>query len=168
MSDPTYRALVGDRSFDVVFEDGRLLLDGQPVAYTFDQVADGYYTLLLDGKSFPVLLEADADGRVRVHLAGRQIEVQVKDERALLLERFGLQRTGTAAQRTVRAPMPGLVLRVIAEPGQAVRKGDGLLVLEAMKMENELRAQADGVVKAVHVTPGDAVGKNALLLEFEA
>ncbi len=167
MKDPTFRALVGDRSFDLVFDDGRLLLDGQPVAYTFEQVTDGYYTLLLDGKSYPVVLVAGADGQVRAYLDGRPFDVQVKDKRALLMERFGLQDAAAAAQRTVRAPMPGLVLRVLVEPGRHVHPGDGLVVLEAMKMENELRAQTEGVIRSVHVTAGEGVGKNALLLEFE-
>ena len=96
------------------------------------------------------------------------MDVTVKDEKALLLERFGLQEAAGPAERAVHAPMPGLVLSVMVEPGQSVRTGDGLLVLEAMKMENELRAPTDGVVKALHITPGDTVSKNALLLEFEA
>jgi pyruvate carboxylase subunit B len=94
--------------------------------------------------------------------------VEVKDERGLLLERFGLAEAVEDRAREVRAPMPGLVVSVLVAPGRQVRAGEGLVVLEAMKMENELRAAADGTVKAVHVAPGDAVGKNALLVEFEA
>ncbi|HMB90120.1 MAG TPA: acetyl-CoA carboxylase biotin carboxyl carrier protein subunit, partial [Rhodothermales bacterium] len=109
-----------------------------------------------------------AQDRVRVTLRGRQIEVQIKDQRALLLERFGLDDAGAAAQREAHAPMPGLVLRVLVEPGQQVEAGDGLVVLEAMKMENELRAQAPGTIAAIHVNPGDAVSKNALLLEIDS
>ena len=168
MTNPTFRARIGNRTFDLVLDDDQLLVDGEPVPYSFEQVADGYYTLLLEGTSYSLVLESGPGEGVRVHLAGRQLEVQVKDERALLLERFGLKEAGKAAQRTVHAPMPGLVLRVLVEPGQTVQEGDGLLVLEAMKMENELRAPADGAIAAVHVAPGDAVGKNELLVEFEA
>jgi pyruvate carboxylase subunit B len=166
-SDPTYRALVGETAFDIDFRDGEVLLDGEPVDYTFEAVSNGYYMLLLDGKTYPVVIEPLPQDRVRVTLRGQQIDVQVKDQRALLLERFGLEDADAAAQREVHAPMPGLVLRVLVEPGQSVEAGDGLVVLEAMKMENELRAQAPGTIGAIHVTPGDAVSKNALLLEFE-
>jgi pyruvate carboxylase subunit B len=92
----------------------------------------------------------------------------VQDEHDLLLEEYGLDEAGGAAEREIRAPMPGLVLSVMVEDGQAVSEGDGLVVLEAMKMENELRAPADGVVKTVHVAPQDAVDKDALLIEMEA
>ncbi len=165
--DRTYRARVGERTFDVAFKDGRLLLGGEPVEYVFEHVAEGSYVLLVEGRSFSVVIEPQPEGGLRVTVAGQLLEVQLKDERALLLERFGLNEANAAAQRDVRAPMPGLVLRMMVEPGRRVKAGQGLLVLEAMKMENELRAQADGIVKTVHVAPGDAVGKNALLLEFE-
>ncbi|MFQ5571145.1 MAG: biotin/lipoyl-containing protein [Rhodothermales bacterium] len=166
--DHTLRALVGERTYDVVFRKGHLLVDEEPVAYTFDAVSEGYYSLLIEGQSLPVVIESVSDGMLRVTMNGRQVNVRLKDEKALLLERFGLNETANAAELAVHAPMPGLVLSVMVEPGQQVQEGDGLVVLEAMKMENELRAQADGIVKALHVSPGDAVGKNALLLEFES
>jgi pyruvate carboxylase subunit B len=105
---------------------------------------------------------------VIVTIDGRRVPVELRDETAELLERFGLDAGDDAAEREVHAPMPGLVLQVLVEAGQEVKAGDGLVVLEAMKMENELRAPSDGTVAAVHCAPGDAVGKNALLLEFEA
>ena len=168
LTDRTFRALIGDQRFDFAFDQGRLLIDGKPVAYTFELVSEQHYALILDGQSLPVVIEEQPGGRLRVAIAGRAVDVVVKDEKALLLERFGLNEAGNAAERTVHAPMPGLVLSVMVEPGQHVHPGESLLVLEAMKMENELRAHTDGVVKALHVTPGDAVVKNALLLEFEA
>jgi pyruvate carboxylase subunit B len=64
--------------------------------------------------------------------------------------------------------MPGLVLRLEVERGQAVRRGDGLVIVEAMKMENELKAESNGVVDRIHVAPGQPVEKGALLVEFEA
>ena len=166
-ADATYRAHVGERSFDLTLDDGQLRIDGEAVAHTFEQTGPNSYLLLLDGRSVPVVIEPAGKGRVRVTLDGRTMEVQVKDERALLLERFGLDDATDSAAREIHAPMPGLVLSVLVEPGQEVAAGDGLVVLEAMKMENELRAASDGVVKTVHATPGEAVGKNALLVEFE-
>jgi len=165
--DRTFRAHAGKRVFEVAFRDSRLLVNGEAVSYAFAPVAEGYYSLLIDGRSHTVAVAPAPGGRLRITLDGRPIEVQVQDEKALLLERFGLSDTSDTADLEVHAPMPGLVLTVMVAPGEAVRAGDGLLVLEAMKMENELRALTDGVVKAIHVAPGDAVGKNTLLLEFE-
>jgi pyruvate carboxylase subunit B len=164
----TYRALVGERSFDIqVSEDGQLTVNDATVQVGFERIGEDSFLLLVDGQSLPVVIERAGDDTLRVTLNGRVTTVQVKDERAMLLERFGLADMAGAKEQEIRAPMPGLVLNVMVEEGQEVQEGDGLIVLEAMKMENELRAQADGVVAALHVAAGDAVGKNDLLLELE-
>lgn len=168
MEDRTYRALVNDRSFDIVFKDEQLLVNDEPVTYSFDTVDDGYFSLLINGQSLPVVVDPVADDRLRVTIGGRTTEVRVQDEHDLLLERFGLGEALGAAEREIRAPMPGLVLNVMVEEGQTVQAGDGLLVLEAMKMENELRAPGSGVVRTIHVASDDAVDKDDLLIELEA
>jgi len=98
---------------------------------------------------------------------GTRADVLVASERDRLLERFGPRdRTGDTAQ-IVRAPMPGLVLRVHVQTGQTVGEGDRLIVLEAMKMENELHAATPGVINAVHVSEGEPVEKDQVLVEIE-
>lgn len=164
----SFRALFGDHAFDLTLQGGQVILDGETLDCTFTRHSERIYTLLVEGRSFPVTVEALDGDQVRVTLEGRQVDVRVRDEKALLLEKFGLADDAGAAEREVHAPMPGLVLSIAVEPGQSVAAGDSLLVLEAMKMENELRAHHDAVVKAVHVAPGEAVSKNALLIEFEA
>jgi pyruvate carboxylase subunit B len=166
MSDRTYRALVGDQSVDIVFEDGQLLVDGTPTEYSFTQVREGYVSLIVNGRSLPVSVEPIGNDVLRVTIAGHRTEVRVKDERALLLEEFGLEEAG-AGGGAVHAPMPGLVLNVLVAEGDTVEADEGLLVLEAMKMENELSASSAGVVTAIHVATGDAVDKNALLIEID-
>lgn len=122
--------------------------------------------LLMDGRR-PCVVTVERDGRdLRVTVGGTAVPVAVKTAADLLLERFGMDTADTAAAREVRAPMPGLVLRVLVAPGDAVAKGQGVVVLEAMKMENELAAPADGVVAAVHAEPGAAVAKSDLLVEL--
>jgi pyruvate carboxylase subunit B len=166
MSNRTYRALVGEQAVDIAFEDGLLLVDGTPTAYSFQQVRDGYVSLIVDGKSLPVAVEAVDEDTLQVTIAGRRTDVHVKDERALLLEAFGLE-DDSAGGGAVHAPMPGLVLDVLVREGDVVDAEQGLLVLEAMKMENELGAPAAGTVRAIHAATGDAVDKNALLIEIE-
>jgi pyruvate carboxylase subunit B len=161
-----FRAIVGRHTFEVEVGAGELRVNGVAVDYDFSQVGEGYFSMLTNGRSTPVVVTPGAQGILNVTLGEQQVAVRVKDEKDLLLERFGLDTADTAADLEVRAPMPGLVLKVAVEPGQSVAAGDSLLVLEAMKMENELRAPGDTVVKAVHAAPGDAVGKNALLIEF--
>lgn len=161
-----YRALVNGRTFDVTIQEGRLVVDGESKDYTFEVLREGYVSLIVDGKSVPVSVEATGPETLRVTIDGRRTEVEVKDERDLLVEEFGLGED-QAGGGAVRAPMPGLVLDVFVEEGDTVETGQGLLVLEAMKMENELKAPAGGVVGTVHASSGDAVDKEALLIDIE-
>jgi pyruvate carboxylase subunit B len=123
--------------------------------------------LLLDGK--PTTLSVESLGRGRWALApgGERREVEVLDERALHIRSLAGSSDRPRAIPVLRAPMPGLVLRVQVTPGQRVPAGAGLVVLEAMKMENELKAPAPAVIKEVRVQPGAAVEKGQVLLEFE-
>jgi len=163
----TYRAEIGGRVYEIRIESGQVYLDGRPVTVSFEPVGPGHYSLLLEGQSFGITISRNAAGSMHVTVGGREMEVTVRDEMDLLLERFGVGAAGGGAHREVHAPMPGLVLSVHVQEGQTVRAGEGLLVLEAMKMENELRAPGEGTVRAVHVKPGDPVTKGQLLVEFE-
>ncbi len=168
MDTPSYRAVVGDRSFDFSFSDaaeGHVRIDGEEKPYSFEVLREGYASLIVEGRSVPVSVEPLGDGRLEVTLAGRRTMVEVKDERDLLVDKFGLG-ADEGSGGEVRAPMPGLVIDVMVEEGDSVTAEQGLLVLEAMKMENELKASSGGVVDAIHVAEEDAVDKNDLLVEI--
>ena len=167
MTNETYRALIGDLVADLRLEDDQLVLNDAPRSYDFQRIHEGYYSLLIDGQSIPVAIQPVTEDRFRVTVRGHTAEVTVQDENDLLLERYGLEHAAGPAEREIRAPMPGLVLNVMIEIGQTVNEGDGLLVLEAMKMENELRAPAGGVIDAIHVAANDPVDKDALLIEID-
>jgi biotin carboxyl carrier protein len=124
--------------------------------------------LLLDGRPTTLAVESLGRGRWALSPAGERWEVEVLDERARHIRSLtnGADRQHVAP--VLKAPMPGLVLRVQVAPGQSVAQGAGLVVLEAMKMENELKAPASAVVKAVRVQPGEAVEKGQVLVEFES
>jgi len=85
----------------------------------------------------------------------------------LLLSKMGLADLAAKKVNEVKAPMPGLVLKLIANQGDTVAKGDSLLVLEAMKMENVIKSPGEGIIKSIRVNAGDKVEKNAVLIEFE-
>ena len=162
-----FQALVHERALDLDLDGDTLTVDGEPVAFSFQKITEREVLLLLDGRSFTFTVEEGEGGTTRLTHHGRSLDVRLKTERDLLLESLGMETGESAADRELKAPMPGLVLSVLVEPGQEVEAGDGLVVLEAMKMENELRAQHDATVAAVHVGPGAAVGKNDLLISFE-
>jgi biotin carboxyl carrier protein len=94
-------------------------------------------------------------------------EVDIANELDLLIEEMGLSLGSAQAVNDIKAPMPGLILEVMAKEGDEVKEGDYLLVLEAMKMENTLTAPGDGIIKSVHVEKGQTVDKNQLLIELE-
>jgi len=97
-------------------------------------------------------------------VVGERVEVEALDERSWQRQTHAAPRAGPAESRTVKAPMPGLVVRIEVAAGQPVLAGAGLVVVEAMKMENELRAPHAGVVATVHVAVGQAVERGAPLV----
>ena len=160
----------GDQSLSLDASDG-VTVDGEVLDARLTPLStrDAAQTVLMvvDGRPRVVTVERDG-ATTRVWVDGTPVEVQVRTEADLLLERFGLDAGDASAEREVRAPMPGLVLRMLVAPGDAVEAGQGVAVLEAMKMENELTAPAAGTVAQVHAAVGDAVAKGDLLVEVDA
>jgi pyruvate carboxylase subunit B len=163
-----YRAFVGDREIDIMLDGDVITIDDEPAEVSFHPVSESSYVLILNGRSHEVFIEESDPGHLIVTGDGSSHRIQVKDERDLLLDRFGLADAAQHVQKEIRAPMPGLVLDVLVVEGRQVEAGEGLLVLEAMKMVNVIRAAAGGTVARIHVKAGDAVGKNDILVEFGA
>jgi biotin carboxyl carrier protein len=107
------------------------------------------------------------DGVWHVELEGRAFRVRVDDERTHELRALTAAMGPGQAAAELRAPMPGLVVRVAVAPGDEVAPGDPLIVMEAMKMENELRAEGAGVVAEIHVSEGTTVDRDEVLVTFE-
>ena len=113
-------------------------------------------------------MERSEDGKTfTLKINGQLLELNAKDHYDLLLEQMGMSAANTTKASKLKAPMPGKVLDVMVQPGQTVSKGEGLLILEAMKMENMLKAEQDGTIKSVNVSVGDAVEKNNVLIDYE-
>jgi biotin carboxyl carrier protein len=106
-------------------------------------------------------------GRYTLWIDGYRYEVEALDERTRAIRDMSTATAVASGPAPLVAPMPGLVVRVNVEPGDTVDAGQGLVVMEAMKMENELRAPAGGTVRRVSVAPGTAVEKGAVLVELE-
>jgi pyruvate carboxylase subunit B len=106
-------------------------------------------------------------GAYTLWIDGFTYDVEALDERTRTIRDLTAAAAGPTGPVPLLAPMPGLVVRVQVKAGDTVEAGQGLIVMEAMKMENELRAHAAGVVKTVRVAPGDAVEKGAVLVEME-
>ena len=105
-------------------------------------------------------------GKYTLSIDGRRFEVEALDERTHAIRQLSAAAAPPVGPAPLVAPMPGLIVRVNVAAGDTVQAGQGLVVMEAMKMENELRAAAAGVVKAVRVAPGTAVERGATLVEL--
>lgn len=101
-----------------------------------------------------------------IRVDGSKYTIAIKDRFDALLEQLGMEDMAGSKIEDLKAPMPGLVLDIMTEAGQQVSKGDPVLILEAMKMENVLKAPGDGTVESIAVGKGDAVEKNQLLIKM--
>ncbi len=152
----------------VANEEGLKLND---VTVSWDLVATGpnAYHVLWNNKSYNVqVVKADAAAKQFVlRVNGTDYTLEAQDKYDLLLSKLGMSNLTASKLADIKAPMPGLVLQVIATEGQTLKKGDQVLILEAMKMENVLKSSGDGVVKAIKVKQGQTVDKNQVLVELE-
>ena len=162
-----YHVTVGGRTHEVVLEGEDVIVNGTRVIAELRAVpGTPVRHLLLDGRSVTVAVEPEGAGRWVLVQGGERVEVEVVDERTRHIRSLVGPGRAQAGGGVVKAPMPGLVVRVLVEPGQVVAAGTGLVVLEAMKMENELKAAGPGVVAAVTVRPGQAVEKGQPLVSL--
>jgi acetyl/propionyl-CoA carboxylase alpha subunit len=152
----------------------QILIDGQTVGgierkIELVQIADNNYSLLLDNVSYNAQFVSYSKEEKKIVLLvnGNEYDIVVKDKTDLLLQEMGITVTSAAKHNLFKAPMPGLIRSILVAEGQAIQKGDVLLILEAMKMENALKAPADLTVKNIKIQQGQAVEKNQLLIEFE-
>jgi biotin carboxyl carrier protein len=154
---------------------------GETVELEVERSADGFRVRAKDGREVSVSSLAQRPALHTLLVDGHNIEVQLGEREARFWsQRFSLhaqsereraaKRSSTAEARgakEIAAPMPGRIVRVSCAPGQPVTKGESLVVIEAMKMQNELCAKADGVVRAVRVSAGENVDRGAVLIELE-
>ncbi len=162
-----YHVEVDGGNFEVERLVSGVRLNGAERTAEFEWVAEGEVRLTLDGANHRVFARRSPGGW-RLTVRGRTFDVAVEDERTRTLRTLAGRTAGGRGPREVRAPMPGLVTRVLAEAGQRVDAGDGLVVIEAMKMENELRAREPGRVAGIAVRPGDVVDRDQILATLEA
>jgi biotin carboxyl carrier protein len=163
-----YVVLTEGRTIEVEVDGERVTVEGQPHSATLGIVpGTPLRHLLLDGRPLTLTVEALGHGRWALSPGGERLEVEVLDERTRHIRTLTGSSDPRRAIEVLKAPMPGLVVRVQVKPGDKIGAGTGLVVLEAMKMENELKAAAPGVVKAVRVSSGAAVEKGQVLVEFE-
>ena len=161
-----YITTVGEQAYEIEIEErGTMLVDNQPRAVDLREIAPGrLYSLLLDNVPYEAFVESGQGNYLQVLLKGELHHVQVEDERAIRLARGPAGFVPDSGEIPIRAPMPGLIVDVPVSAGQVVEQGEVLVILESMKMDNELCAPRDGTVARIHVEMGDNVnGKDTLV-----
>ncbi|MDP2387007.1 MAG: biotin/lipoyl-containing protein [Bacteroidota bacterium] len=170
-----YTANVNNTSYKIEKEDlstgqagGQWKLNGETIELDSIEISPGEFHVIKNDKSYTVdiikINKEDKTALIKVN--GNKYEVKLTDKFDELLKNLGMDSLAAKKVNNIKAPMPGLVLNIIAKEGDTVQKGDPLLVLEAMKMENILKSPTDGVIKRIAVQKGIAVEKNQLLIEF--
>jgi biotin carboxyl carrier protein len=163
-----YHVTIGGRTLRVELDGDSIRVDDVEIPHT-DLVAlpgTPVRHLLGGGRSTTVIAHR-SDGGWDLQVDGWPVRAEVMDERTRAIQAMTGQTAGAAGPKPVRAPMPGLIVRVEVELGDAVRAGQPVIAMEAMKMENELKAESAGVVARVLVAAGQAVQKGDVLMEFE-
>ncbi|MFZ0271789.1 MAG: biotin/lipoyl-containing protein [Acidobacteriaceae bacterium] len=141
----------------------RIRVDGQPVEADVHLLRPGILSLLIAGRSYRVVLDADPNDPA-LHVGPHRIPYRIDDPRSLRSRRRHARTDGPV---TLKASMPGRVVRVLVEKGEAVALNQGILVVEAMKMQNEMKSPKDGRVRELRVSPGDTVAAGDVLAVIE-
>jgi len=161
--------LSGEKAYSIQIDGEHLVLNDESIAADIALVGKEEWSVIQKNKSYSVKLIAFDSKKKTIELSVNQeiFHLKIEDQLDLLLDKMGMGQAGNTKLDNVLAPMPGLVLNVLVEAGQTIQKGEPLLILEAMKMENVIKAAGEGVVKSILVNNQDAVEKNQLLIEME-
>jgi len=160
---------VKDKEFQVVQVKEGLQLNGQLFNWDMVELAAGKFHIIKNHRSFTAeVVSADyAQNTFQIKVNNQVIEVAAQDRFDLLLEELGMSGANQQKINEIKAPMPGLMLDILVNVGDQVVKGDKLLILEAMKMENVLKSPGDGTIKKIVASKGNNVEKNEVLIIFE-
>lgn len=166
-----YSVSVDDKKYELEISKNskslEIRLNGRSIKVDNQQIAIGRLAMILqDNKPFEFELTRE-NGTYDCWLNSRKAHCEVIDEKTAAFAKLMGVSAGARKADVLKAPMPGLVLRIEVEKGQKVSKGDALVVVEAMKMENELKASRACMIKDIRVSQGQAVDKNQVLIEFE-
>lgn len=156
---------IEDTEFDYDFRDGKLFVNNSPFGIEIiKRFANDYYELLVNGKKVIIGFKKSND-QIQINYKNRVFEPELIDNFSLMKQQMNSMTGNVSAKTIVKAPMPGLVIKLNKAAGDKVAKGDTVLIIEAMKMENAIKSPKDGVLTAIKVNAGTSVAKNDILFE---
>jgi biotin carboxyl carrier protein len=160
-----YIASSSDQEMEIeINAEDEIIVDGQKYAIDFRSIAgQPIYSLLINGSSYEALVQPSEQG-LEVLLHGQMFHVSIDDERMRRLRQISEPKTTERGEFDLKSPMPGLIILISVQEGQKVSKGDRLITLESMKMQNELKSPRDGIIRSLRIKSGDYVEQNEVLL----
>ncbi len=162
-----YFVTVEGEQFTVEVDDGTIRVNGEAVSADLTALpGTASRSLLLDDRSHFLLVERNGGGDWTLDLGSGPVRVEVLDRAGRAIRELTRKAAAEQGPRPLRAPMPGMVVKVDVDEGEEVAAGQAGVVVEAMKMENELHAESEARVRTIHVEPGEAVEKDQVLVEF--
>lgn len=158
--------IINEKIFPVEKKEGKTTIDGKEVSYRVNHLSKSKLVLFVGNRSFEIEKLSIDKKSYRLKIGNKIVDVAIKDSLDKILERLGMDAMAEESVNEVLAPMPGAIINVMVGEGNEVKKGDPLIILEAMKMENIIKSPTDAVVSAVNVKVGQNVDKNHPLVIF--
>ena len=156
------------KEYSIDIKDGEVWVDSEKIGNSIHEAGTGKYQVIHNHKNYRVeILSSENKGKkVTVKVNGTKYTIDLKDSLDQVLDTMGISANSDSAVKDLKAPMPGMILEISISEGDELKKGDQVLILEAMKMENILKAPADVTVKKIFVSGGESVEKKQVLIEF--
>ncbi|MEL6557886.1 MAG: biotin/lipoyl-containing protein [Bacteroidota bacterium] len=159
-------AIIGDKKISIELENDVISVNGKLIEPDIKNIGENKFNVIKDHKVYDVEISKVDGKEYEVKVNGTLYPVALRDKLDLVLEKLGIDQKSQKQNDDIKAPMPGLILNVMANEGDEVKKGDSLFILEAMKMENVIKSPVDGVITEVTVSVGDSVDKSKILCKF--
>lgn len=163
-----YSASINNSVFEVEKSEDSIKVNDTILNWDITKIRRNHYNVIFQNKSHNLEL-VSVDGTTKtviLKLNNKPCEIKLKDKFDILLEKLGMNMATTDAAKDIKAPMPGLIFDIKVKEGDEVKKGDPVLILEAMKMENILKSPGDGIVQSIKIKKGQSVDKNQVLIQF--
>lgn len=152
----------------IKLENDQIIINDETLDISFENQLNGNFIIHHKGEALKaeVIEVDDAHKKFTIKIGNGFYYIDLKDQTDALLEKLGMTHLQNVVIKDIKAPMPGLILDIMVEVGQEVKKGDALMILEAMKMENVLKSSGEGTITSIEVTKGQSVEKNSVLIKF--
>lgn len=162
-----YQVTIGERTFLVDLTGDETLVDGQSVQVDLSRVGKGpVHSLRLNDRSHRLVGHRTGPEGWDLHMDGLRFQLEAVDERTSAIRAMTARTAGASGPKPIVAPMPGMVVKIAVEVGDRVAAGQGIAIVEAMKMENELTTATEGIVTRIAASEGEAVEKDQLLVDL--